>query len=262
MPAPSRQAEPTSPFIGSTFTDMQTDVLALVGYTTTDAPAALVTDVKRYLNMGVALLARLFPSLCWTEKYTTITIVADQADYVLPKGIIKVVDPIILVDSTATDGGVTPCYALPTEYALRLKNTTATGFNETYYSVWGVNDGAVNAEAQPFMTFRPTPTSSTLTARVYYRGLDNALSGGTDYVRVPSGLEGAVVSYAEFRVMRRLGEKDQARTSENSWKEYLGMFSQIDAQRRIEGETFVLPSYAYSRRRFNGIGVEPPNGMS
>lgn len=262
MTAPTRQSAPTTSFIGSTFTDMQTDVLALVGYSTTDAPAALVTDVKRYLNMGVSMIARLYPSLCWTEKYTTITVVANQADYLLPIGIIKVVDPIQIVDSTTTDGTITPCYALPTEYALRLKNTTSTGFAETYYSVWGVNEAAITAEAQPILTLRPTPTSSTLTLRVFYRGLDNALSTGTDQVRLPSGLEGAAVAYAEHRVMRRLGEKSQAQISLDSWNNYLGMFAVLDAQRRIEGETFVLPSYCYGRRRWNGMNAEPPNGVS
>lgn len=257
MAAPTRQAEPTTPFAGSTFLQLQEDILALAGYTATDAPAAVLARVKRYINLGAAFAAQMAPDLCWTEKYSRLTLVADQATYVLPKGLRQLVDPMRYAeapsDNTDYDLGE-PIYPLPQEYRNRLPAETT--FNQRYYMTSGVDNAGPSARAQAIVEFRPIPEAQGY-VWFWYRGLDNALTSDTDILQLPEGFEGVVTHYAEFRFLRTLGEKRQAEAAKEDWKAALSMLEAFASKRRSEGETFTLPNFRDSRRPYDGFGVNP-----
>lgn len=251
MVAPSRQAAPTTPYPGRTFLQLQQDTLAALNITTTDADSTLLAQVKSLLNEAIAQLNTVSPGLITSEKYTTITTVSAQADYLVPKGVVRILDPILL-DGVAI-------YSIPRVYENRLGTVNAVNTTR-YYSVFGLDNAAGSGTPDdesltPILTFHPAPEAAG-TAEVWYHGLDNALSADGDLARIPPAFSTSLVWYAKFPLLFDRGRTQEAQTCKSIWEDAIARMKTAALRSRVSGETLQWPNGLASGRgqRYRGTG--------
>lgn len=242
MPAPTRQTEPTTPFYGSTFEEMQGDVLRPLGFTVTTASSTLLSEVKRLIKTSVAQICALHSNDFWVEKYTTITTVANQATYALPKGVIRIIS--VVLDSVYID-------SLPDDYknkryASRNTDPYDAGTATQFYSTFGVDGtGALNEPAPILELFPPPTTAGTIVLR--YRGHDNALSTASDLFRCTPGFQQMPAYYATAVILMTSGETDRGAQFMALYESEMSKFLMVDQKTRAEKDTFIFPSFCKSR---------------
>ena len=242
MPSPTRQPEPTTPFFGSTYLEMQGDVLRPLGYTTTTAPTNLLAETKRLIKTSVAQICAMHANDFWVEKYTTITTVADQATYALPKGVIRIIS--VVLDSVYID-------AMPDDYknklyATRNVNPYDEGTATQFYCVYGVDNGAATTEPLPILELYPPPSEAgTIVLR--YRGHDNALSADGDYFRSAPGFQQMPVWYSAGVILLTSGEISRAESFMSLYNDENMKLTAVSQRSRAEKDTYVLPSFGKSR---------------
>lgn len=253
MVAPTRQPEPTTPFFGSTYLEMQEDVLRAIGYTATTAPATLLDQTKRLIKTGCAQIAAMHPQDFWVEKYTTITTVANQGTYAAPKGMISLTSAVL--DSVYLD-------AYQNDYKLKfLRTTNQTPYTEgaavQYTVFWGVDNAAATAEPQPILELYPPPTAAG-TLELYYRGYDNALSASGDFFRGNPAFSQMPFYYALSVILATIGETDRARLYKEMYENENAKLTMTNQRSRAEKATEVLPTFAKSFQPFrSGHGQVP-----
>ena len=248
MVAPTRQPAPTTPFAGLAFSAIQEMVLNSVNLTVTDADSTMLARVKALINEAVARIAMAFPGLVHLEKYWTITTAVDQATYAVPKGLVHIIDPIIL------DGD--QVYSIPLPYANRTQTSTTTAAQEMttrYYSTFGYDNAAVTAQPQAIIQFHPAPTAIG-TAEIYGRGLDDALSGDTDVLRIPVAFNSTPYWYATIPLLHERGRIKEMGAAQAKWDADMAEIMRLAQRSRTAGMTLIWPRYDLSGRgrRYRG----------
>lgn len=243
MTAPTRQAEPTTPFPGNTYLQMQGDVLRSVGFTTTSAPSALLSQVQRLLQVAASQMVADFPNDYWVEKYTTITTAASQKTYNLPFGLRKIVsailDSVYIGEMNQDDKN--------RRYNVLNQDPYDAGAATQVYLIWGVDNAAMTAEPHPILELWPPPTAAG-TLELYYRGQDNALSASGDILRSPPGFTNMPVYYATGAVMLTIGETDRAGMFMGLYDKETMKLKELNFRTRSEGDSGILPSYAKTKQ--------------
>lgn len=247
MVAPTRQPEPTTPFFGSTYLEMQEDVLRNVGYTATTAPATLLDQTKRLIKTACAQMSAMHPQDFWVEKYTTITTVANQGTYAAPKGMISLSSAVL--DSVYVD-------AYQNDYKLKFfrtrnENPYEEGAAVQYTVFWGVDNAGATAEPQPILELFPPPTEAG-TLALYYRGYDNALSASGDLFRASPAFSQMPVFYTLSVILATLGETDRARLYKEMYENENAKLTMFSQRNRAEKATEVLPTFSKSFNPFRG----------
>lgn len=259
MTAPTRQTAPTTPYPGRTFLQLQQDTLAVLNIQTTDADSTLLAQVKSLINEAVAQLNTISPGLITSEKQWTITTVAAQADYLVPLGLVRILDPIML------DGA--PVYSIPRVYENRAAQGVSTGgtVNTTqYYSIFGLDNAAGSGTPDdesltPILTFHPAPTASG-SAVVWGHGLDNALSADSDLIRIPVSFSSCPVWYAKIFLLFDRGRTKEAETCKSLWEDAVSRLKALTLRSRVAGETLQWPNYQKAGRgkRYKGTAAIIP----
>ena len=243
MAAPTRATAPTTPYTGMAFSVLQEMVLNAINLTVTDADSTTLARVKSLINEAVARIGMAFPGLVHLEKYWTITTVAAQATYSVPKGLIHIIDPIIL------DGN--QVYSIPLPYVNRTQTSTTTAAQETttrYYSTFGYDNAAVSAQPQAIIQFHPAPDAAG-TAEVYGRGLDDALSGDTDVLRIPVAFNSSPYWYAVIPLLHERGRIKEMGAAQAKWDADMGEIMRLAQRSRTAGMTLQWPNYLNSGRK-------------
>lgn len=249
MPAPVAQPEPSTPYTGLTFLQLQQLAADWFGAQTTELAASDLARLKALLNEGVQRMNEALPGLVTIRKKYSITTTADQASYVVPMGISHIHDPILL------DGA--QVYSISTIYANR---SAVEGVDpETQMAVrmysadWEVNDAADNLRPRAILTFRPAPSVNG-TALLWGTGEDNALDEDDDVVRVPTAYTSTPVYHAVQPLLAGRGRKRDLDAAVSMWNRDMGLLAATKNRQRTRGETNQWPNFVRSGRgrRFPG----------
>ena len=255
MPAPTPQPEPTTPFEGLTFLQIQTLAANWIGVSLTELSAADLAILKAMLNQAVARINTEFPGLVHIRKYYTVTTTASQGTYSAPVGLISIFDPILLDDE--------PVYSIPTPYENRIASADATpamqNATRLYAMDWEVDNAAANARPKAILHFFPAPTV-TGTAEIWGTGEDNALSADSDLLRIPRAYSSTPIYHAVQPYLATRNRTKDLSTALGLWKDDLDSIARSRLRQRTRGETIQFPNIMRSGRgrRFPGTWRKVP----
>lgn len=250
MTQPNPQPEPTTPYEGLTYEQLQNQTLAWIGRTTVDADPGELILVQGLINEGIARIQQLFPGLVHLRKKYTVTTTAGEATIPLPLGVMHVHDPILL------DGA--PVYGRGTVLNNMLQDPnvdmTTLAQNRQYSVDWGVDDSDPDTMAQAILTFYPAPSQNGSVV-IFATGQDDALSDPLDLARIPVAYISSLSYYAVQPLLSSRSRSKDLAMAQAKWKADLEEIEGLRLRQRTRGgDNMKIPNGVRSirGRRFPG----------